>query len=55
VIGGTLWCVLFALGAATATSTLRRSPRLLVWLERLSGCVYNRAGAELLRSRPQSA
>jgi len=55
VIGGTLWCVLFALGAATATSTLRRSPRLLVWLERLSGCVYIALGLNLLRSRPQSA
>ena len=55
VTGGTLWCVLFALGAATATSTLRRSPRLLVWLERLSGCVYIALGLNLLRSRPQSA
>jgi len=55
VVGGTLWCVFFALGAATATSTLRRSPRLLVWLERLSGCVYIALGLNLLRSRPQSA
>jgi threonine/homoserine/homoserine lactone efflux protein len=55
VVGGTLWCVFFALGAATATSTLRRSPRLLVWLERLSGGVYIALGLNLLRSRPQSA
>jgi threonine/homoserine/homoserine lactone efflux protein len=55
VTGGTLWCVLFALGAATATSALRRSPRLLVGLERLSGCVYIALGLNLLRSRPQSA
>ena len=55
VIGGTLWCVLFALGAATASAALRRSPRLLVWLERLSGCVYIALGLNLLRSRPQPA
>jgi threonine/homoserine/homoserine lactone efflux protein len=55
VTGGTLWCVLFALGASTATSALRRSPRLLVGLERLSGCVYIALGLNLLRSRPQSA
>ena len=55
VIGGTLWCALFALGVATATSALRRSPRLLVWLERLSGGVYIALGLSLLRSRPHSA
>ena len=54
VTGGTLWCVLFALGAATASSALRRSQRLLVGLERLSGCVYIALGLNLLRSRPQS-
>ena len=55
VTGGTLWCALFALGAATASAALRRSPRLLVWLERLSGCVYIALGLNLLRSRPQPA
>jgi threonine/homoserine/homoserine lactone efflux protein len=55
VTGGTLWCVLVALGAATATSTRRRSPRLLVWRERRSGCVYIALGLNLLRSRPHSA
>ena len=55
VTGGTLWCALFALGAATASKALRRSPRLLVWLERLSGCVYIALGLNLLRSRPQPA
>ncbi|HEY5726332.1 MAG TPA: hypothetical protein VIX40_10255, partial [Methylomirabilota bacterium] len=53
--GGTLWSALFALGAATASAALRRSPRLLVWLERLSGCVYIALGLNLLRSRPQPA
>jgi threonine/homoserine/homoserine lactone efflux protein len=55
VTGGTLWCALFALGAATASAARRRSPRLLVWLERLSGCVYIALGLNLLRSRPQPA
>jgi threonine/homoserine/homoserine lactone efflux protein len=55
VTGGTLWCALLALGAASATSTLRRSPRLLGSVERLSGCVYIALGLNLLRSRPQNA
>lgn len=55
VTGGTVWCALLALGAASATSTLRRSPRLLGSVERLSGCVYIALGLNLLRSRPQNA
>jgi threonine/homoserine/homoserine lactone efflux protein len=53
VVGGTLWCLGQALCAASATRTIRRNPRLLRWLERLSGCVYIALGLNLLRSRPQ--
>ncbi len=35
--------------------SIAQGRRLLIWLERLSGCVYIALGLILLRSRPQSA
>jgi threonine/homoserine/homoserine lactone efflux protein len=53
VAGGTLWCLGLAAGAARATRAIRRHGGFMVWLERLSGCVYIALGLNLLRSRPQ--
>jgi threonine/homoserine/homoserine lactone efflux protein len=55
VVGGTLWSVGQALCAASATRAIRRNPRWLGWLERLSGCVYIALGLNLLRSKAQPA
>jgi len=54
VVGGTLWCLGVSVCAATATETIRRNSRLMVWLERTSGCVYIGLGLNLLRSKPQA-
>jgi threonine/homoserine/homoserine lactone efflux protein len=55
VAGGTAWSLGQAACAASATRAFRRNPAMLVWLERLSGCVYIGLGLNLLRSRPQPA
>jgi threonine/homoserine/homoserine lactone efflux protein len=55
VLGGTLWCLGVSLCAAKATRTIRSNPRALVWLERLSGCVYIGLGLNLLRVKPEPA
>ena len=52
VSGGTIWCLGLAVGAARATRAIRRNAGLMVWLERLSGCIYIGLGLNLLRSRP---
>ena len=55
VSGGTLWCLGLAITAARATRAIRQRAGLMTWLERLSGCVYNGLGLNLLRSKPQPA
>lgn len=55
VLGGTLWSIGQAVCAASATRMIRGNPALLLWLERLSGCVYIGLGLNLLRSKPQPA
>jgi threonine/homoserine/homoserine lactone efflux protein len=55
VSGGTLWNLGLAGGAARATRAIRQNADLMVWLERLSGCVYIGLGLNLLRSKPQPA
>ncbi len=54
VLGGTVWCLGVALCAAKVTRAVRSNARAMVWLERLSGCVYVGLGLNLLRARPQS-
>lgn len=54
VVGGTLWCLLIALFAATASRRLRRETRVMKELERIAGCVYIALGFNLLRSQSQS-
>ncbi|MBW4658105.1 MAG: LysE family translocator [Drouetiella hepatica Uher 2000/2452] len=54
VVGGTLWCLLVALFAATASRRLRRETRVMKELERIAGCVYIALGFNLLRSQSQS-
>lgn len=54
VVGGTLWCLLVALFAATASRRLRRETRVMKGLERIAGCVYIALGLNLLRSQSQS-
>jgi threonine/homoserine/homoserine lactone efflux protein len=54
-VGGTLWCLGVALGAATLTRSLRRRPRALVWLDRVTGGVYIALGLNLLRGRAHAA
>ena len=55
VLGGTLWCLGVALCAANATRAIRSNQQVMVWLERLSGCVYIGLGLNLLRAKPQPA
>jgi threonine/homoserine/homoserine lactone efflux protein len=55
VVGGTAWCVLVAVGAATLSGSVRRHPRAVGWLERAAGCVYIALGLHLLRHKPQPA
>lgn len=55
VVGGTLWCLGIALCASLATRAIRSHPQAMVWLERLSGCVYIGLGLNLLRAKPQTA
>lgn len=55
VVGGTLWCLVVSVCAASAATTIRRNSRLMTWLERGSGCVYIGLGLNLLRSKPQAA
>jgi threonine/homoserine/homoserine lactone efflux protein len=55
VLGGTLWCLGVALCAAKATRAIRNNPQAMVWLERLSGCVYIGLGLNLIRAKPQPA
>jgi threonine/homoserine/homoserine lactone efflux protein len=55
VLGGTLWCLGVALCAAKATQAIRNNPQAMVWLERLSGCVYIGLGLNLIRAKPQPA
>jgi threonine/homoserine/homoserine lactone efflux protein len=55
VLGGTLWCLGVALCAAKATGAIRKNPQAMVWLERLSGCVYIGLGMNLMRAKPQPA
>ena len=55
VLGGTLWNLGVALCAAKATRAFRSNPRTMVWLERLSGCVYIGLGLNLLRVKHQHA
>src|SRR5437867_9894661 len=40
VSGGTLWSLGLAAGAARATRAIRQNAGVMVWLERLSGCIY---------------
>lgn len=53
VTGGTLWCLLLAGFAATATAQIRRNERFSVWLGRCTGCVYIGLGLNLFRSNSQ--
>jgi threonine/homoserine/homoserine lactone efflux protein len=55
VVGGTLWSLGQVVCAATATQAIRGNPALVLWLERISGCLYIALGLNLLRSRPQPA
>jgi threonine/homoserine/homoserine lactone efflux protein len=55
VIGGTLWSLGQAVGAAGVARAMRGNPIVLQWLQRLSGCVYIALGLNLLRARPQAA
>ncbi len=51
VTGGTMWCLMIAIFAATATSTVERNQKVSDWLERISGDVYIMLGLNLLRSQ----
>lgn len=53
VTGGTVWCLLLAGFAATATNTIRGNEKVSGWLERITGCVYIALGLNLLRSKSQ--
>jgi threonine/homoserine/homoserine lactone efflux protein len=53
VSGGTLWCLGLAAVAGRATRAIRRNPRVMTGLERLSGGIYIGLGLNLLRSQPQ--
>jgi threonine/homoserine/homoserine lactone efflux protein len=55
VFGGTLWCLVVAVSAATATRAIRENARWVRWLERVAGCVYIALRLNLLRSKPQPA
>lgn len=55
MVGGTLWCLVVAMCAASASTVLRRRAGVVRWLERASGCVYIALGLNLLRSRPHAA
>lgn len=55
VVGGTLWCLGVAIGAASATRAIRSHPRTVTLLERVSGCVYIGLGLNLLRARHKAA
>jgi threonine/homoserine/homoserine lactone efflux protein len=54
VTGGTIWCLLLAGFAATATNMLRGNDRVSSWLEKITGCVYIGLGLNLLGSKSQS-
>ena len=53
VIGGTAWCLLIALLAASVTGTMRQNSLPTTILQRLAGCVYIALGVHLLRSKLQ--
>lgn len=53
VTGGTVWCLLIATFAASATRLARGNRRMSRWLERVTGCLYIVLGLNLLSSKSQ--
>jgi threonine/homoserine/homoserine lactone efflux protein len=53
VTGGTVWCLMIAGFAATATRTVRGNKKASGWLESITGCAYIVLGLNLLRSKSQ--
>ena len=51
VTGGTVWCLLVATFAASATQAIRTNKKFSVWLERFTGIIYIALGLNLIRSR----
>lgn len=53
VTGGTIWCLLVATFAASATQAIRQNKEFSVWLEHFTGIVYIALGLNLIRSKAQ--